>query len=266
MKVLSVVRTVGIVAVLMTGFAHLSSAEPMKLKLGNEGSYPPFSIITTEGKLSGMEPDLAREMCKRMEAECDIVTMDFKALLPSLISGKIDMIVSQLTPLPERLEKTEFTTPILLAPDSFIVSKEWYKGYDAAAFKGIKVAVQRGSSHAKYLKEHWPEADPVYYENPDQQQLDLLAGRVAAVFGAKLIWAMNLIAKPEGKDFKLSEEDFWVAGEVVGNSWALQKGQFDLLEKVNMAITSMVADCTYTKIRKKYLPIQTLAEEPAKCM
>jgi len=265
-KVFFVLKTAGIAALLMSGFAHLSSAEQMKLRLGNEGTYPPFSFITTAGKLSGMEPDLAREMCKRMDADCEIVTMDFKALLPSLISGKLDIIVSQLTPLPERLEKTEFTTPILLAPDSFIVSKDWDKGYDASAFKGVKVGVQRGSSHAKYLKEHWPDAVPVYYENPDQQQLDLLAGRVTAVFGAKLIWAMNFIDKPEGKDWKLSEQDFWVAGKVVGNSWAVQKGQLDLLEKVNSAITSMVADCTYTNIRKKYLSVQGLAEEPAKCM
>ena len=266
MKVFRVLRTAGIVAVLTAGFAHLSSADQTKLILGNEGSYPPFSIITTEGTLSGMEPELAREMCKRMEVDCEIVTMDFKALLPSLISGKIDMIASQLTPLPERLEKAEFTTPILLAPDTLIVAKDWDKGYDAAALKGVKVAVQRGSSHAKYLKEQWPGAIPVYYENPDQQQLDLLAGRVDAVFGAKLIWAMNLIEKPEGKDWKLSEEDFWVAGEVVGNSWAIQKGRLDLLESVNETIASMVADCTYTKIRMKYLPIQTLAEEPETCM
>jgi hypothetical protein len=77
---------------------------------------------------------------------------------------------------------------------------------------------------------------------------------------------MNLIEKPEGKDWKLSEEDFWVAGEVVGNSWALQKGRLDLLESVNETIAAMVADCTYTKIRMKYLPIQTLAEEPETCM
>ena len=69
-------------------------AQAAKLLLGNEGTYPPFSILGTDGSLSGLEPDLARAMCERMEAECEIVTMDFSALLPSLISGKIDMIVS----------------------------------------------------------------------------------------------------------------------------------------------------------------------------
>jgi arginine/ornithine transport system substrate-binding protein len=55
-----------------------------KLTFGNEGTYPPFSVIDPSGRLTGFEPELAREMCKRMDAECDIVAMDFKALIPSL--------------------------------------------------------------------------------------------------------------------------------------------------------------------------------------
>src|SRR5258708_30176829 len=66
-----------------------------KLKLGNEGIYPPFSIVDSDGKLKGIEPDWAREMCKRMNAECEFVVMDFKALIPSLLQSKFDALTSQ---------------------------------------------------------------------------------------------------------------------------------------------------------------------------
>ena len=49
-----------------------------------------------------MEPDLAREMCKRMKVECEIIVMDFKALIPSILQGKFDILISQLLPTPER--------------------------------------------------------------------------------------------------------------------------------------------------------------------
>src|SRR5580693_7060629 len=74
-----------------------------KLIFGNEGTYPPFSVIDPSGRLTGFEPELAREMCKRMNAECDIVAMDFKALIPSLLAGKLDGVVSQITPTPDRV-------------------------------------------------------------------------------------------------------------------------------------------------------------------
>ena len=65
-----------------------------RLKLGNEGIYPPFSIVDSNGNLTGIEPDWAREMCKRMNADCEFVVMDFKALIPSLLQGKFDALVS----------------------------------------------------------------------------------------------------------------------------------------------------------------------------
>ncbi len=255
-----------VVGLFALNFAQSAGAGDMKLKLGNEGSYPPFSILGTDGELSGMEPDLAWAVCERMGADCEIVAMDFKALLPSLIAGKIDMIASQLTPKPERLEKTEFTRAVLYAPDGFVVPNTWDKGYDEAAMSSVKVGVQRGSSHADYLRLNWSDAEPVYYENPDQMQLDLVNGRINAVFGQKLIWAANLIDKPEGSDWKLSEVDFWVGGEGEGLHWAVQKGQTDLAEKINEAIVSLVEDCTYTEIRKKYLSVQTMPDEPANCL
>lgn len=57
----------------------VTPAQAEKLVLGNEGSYPPFSMVDPSGRLTGFEPDLAREMCKRMKVDCEIVVMDFKA-------------------------------------------------------------------------------------------------------------------------------------------------------------------------------------------
>ena len=118
-----------------------------------------------------------------MGANCEITAMDFSALLPSLISGKIDMIVSQLTPLPERLEATEFPVPVILNPEGFVVPKGWDKGWDNAAMSGMRLGVYKGSSHAKYVEVELPDATPVYFENNDEMLLDLKAGRIDGVFG-----------------------------------------------------------------------------------
>src|SRR5271167_4343553 len=83
------------------------------LKLGNEGTYPPFSILASDGTLTGMEPELAREMCKRLGADCEIVPMDLKALIPAMLQGKLDGITTQLTPTPERRERVLFSRIIM---------------------------------------------------------------------------------------------------------------------------------------------------------
>ena len=71
-----------------------SRRRPINSKLGNEGIFPPFSMVDSDGNLTGIEPDWAREMCKRMNAECEFMVMDFKALIPSMLQGKFDALVS----------------------------------------------------------------------------------------------------------------------------------------------------------------------------
>ena len=246
----------------------LSSA-PTKaetLTLGNEGTYPPFSMIEADGTLKGLEPELAEAICDHIEADCEIQAMDFNALLPSLVSGKIDMIASQLWPTPERLENAEFTEPVLFNPNAFIVPKSWHKGYSPEAMNGLRVAVIQGSSQAKFLRESYPGLTLVPYDNPDQMQLDLLAGRVDAAFGAKLNWIITLIDQPEGADWMVSDEDFWDTGEPVGLSWAAQKGNAELVGRINDALDALIEDCTYTNIRKKYFSQPTSPREPDNCL
>jgi len=38
-----------------------TSVRAEHLKLGNEGVYPPFSVVDSNGHLTGIEPDWARE-------------------------------------------------------------------------------------------------------------------------------------------------------------------------------------------------------------
>jgi ABC-type amino acid transport substrate-binding protein len=268
-------RRTAAIALLCLGAATLvhaaAPARAEKLKLGNEGVYPPFSMVDPSGKLTGVEPDLAREMCKRMKVECEIIAMDFKALIPSLLQGKFDILVSQLSPTPERKEKLLFGTPIVYNPTTFVVpvtskyefTKEGMKG------KALKIALQRGAATVKYIQDRYGDSlDYVFYDNPDQMRLDLLAGRINMVFDSKINWTIELISKPEGKDWKLDGGEHWIGDPAIaegerGFSWAVRKGDDALLARMNAALKEILADCTYTRIRKVYLDITTLAADAA---
>ena len=256
------------------GLALLAAApaEAEKLRLGNEGVYPPFSMVDSSGKLTGMEPDLAREMCARLKVECEITVMDFKALIPSMLQGKFDAIVTQIAPTAERKEKVLFGIPVVYNPGIFVIPKD--AAYDPStkegvAGKGLKIGLQRGAAMVKYVQERYGDAfEYVLYDNPDQIRLDLLAGRINLTFDSKINWTLELIEKPEGKDWKLAGGDRWVGDPAVpelerGYSWITQKKDQALLDRMNVVVAEMIKDCTYTKIRKKYLQITTLTQEEA---
>jgi len=187
MKYGRVMASIGVAASLLAGGTATAFAE--KLVLGNEGSYPPFSMVNASGALTGLEPDLAREMCKRMKVECEIVVMDFKALIPALLQNKLDAVVSQTKPLPERKEKVLFGRPVLFNPDSWVVPAAKNYTFTKEGLKGARIGLQRGSAQAKYVAETFGDAVTIVsYDNPDQIRLDLASGRLDMSLGPKISW------------------------------------------------------------------------------
>jgi ABC-type amino acid transport substrate-binding protein len=265
--------TKGLAALALIAAAVLSRqpASADTLKFGNEGTYPPFSVVDSSGKLTGMEPDLAREMCKRMGAECDIVVMDFKALIPSMLQGKLDGVTSQITPLPERKERALFSRVILQNNFRFVVPKDSHYAFTKEGLKGIKIGVQRGGASTKYVTDAFGDAvQQVLYDNPDQIKLELLSHRIDMTFGAEINWRLELIEKPEGKDWKQDGPSFWLGDQGLpeeerGLSWIVRKDSEPLLQRMNAALTAIIDDCTYTKIRTKYISFPVLPAE-AKCV
>jgi arginine/ornithine transport system substrate-binding protein len=247
------------------------SASAETLRLGNEGVYPPFSMVDAAGNLTGVEPDLAREMCKRMGVECEFVVMDFKALIPSLLQGKFDILVSQVTPTAERKEKLLFSTRIVSNPMVFIVPDdgEYELTEEGLKGRGMKLALQRGGAHIPIAKEMFGDSvEYVLYDNPDQFHLDMTSGRINMSFEAKLNSQVDFLSKPEGAAFKMAPGEYWIGEASVpeaerGMAWVVRKDQEELLARMDEALTAIIADCTYTSIRKQYLEVSILPEDEA---
>jgi arginine/ornithine transport system substrate-binding protein len=273
LRILPMRRLITLVAAASLGLGTLigTSAQAEKLRLGNEGIFPPFSMVDSDGSVKGVEPDLAREMCKRMNVECEIIVMDFKALVPSILQGKFDILISQLLPTPERKEKLTLSRGLFRNPSTFVVpaNSQYVFTKEGLRGKGIKIALQRGAATIKWVQDRFGDAiEYSFYDNPDQEKLDLLAGRVNMLFQLKINATIELIMKPEGKGWKLDGGEYEIGQENLpenerGLAWAVRKGDDALIKRMNVALDSIFADCTYTRIRKKYLDITTGPEDAA---
>jgi arginine/ornithine transport system substrate-binding protein len=247
------------------------SAKAEKLRLGNEGVFPPFSMVDSDGTVKGVEPDLAREMCKRLNVECEIMVMDFKALVPSLNQGKFDVLILQLLQTTERRERLGLLRRLFTNPSTFVVpknsnytfTKEGLKG------KGIRLGLQKGGANSKWAQQQFGDAiEYVSYDNPDQMKLDLIAGRVNMLVMLKINATTQIMMKPDGKDWKIDGGEYNIGQDDIpeadrGLTWAVRKGEDALVKRLNGALDAIIADCTYTAIRKKYLDITTLPDDAA---
>ncbi len=73
-----------------------------ELRVGISGDMPPMNLLTKDDKIIGVDVDLATMIADAMGVRLNVQRIDFNGLLPALESGRIDMIVSNMTMTPDR--------------------------------------------------------------------------------------------------------------------------------------------------------------------
>ena len=92
------------------GICNQSLANIKTLKVGLTADYPPFEF-TKQGQLQGFSVDFAKKLAAAMGSNIEFFDMSFNALIPSLQSRKIDMIISSMTITEERKKSVDFSAP-----------------------------------------------------------------------------------------------------------------------------------------------------------
>ncbi|HAR32448.1 MAG TPA: amino acid ABC transporter [Gammaproteobacteria bacterium] len=102
------------------------------LRVGNAiVGLPSAAIIDNE--ISGYEIELAMRFAHATGRRPEYVTVDWGALIPSLVSGKIDLIIAGMYITPERAERIDFSAPYHRSENNVFVLKRNLAGAAAAA-------------------------------------------------------------------------------------------------------------------------------------
>ena len=81
------------------------------LRLGTAAVTEPFSFVDGSHKVVGLDIELAQRVAQKRGMKLEIVNMEFGAMIPALISGKVDMIAACITVTEERAKKVLFSEP-----------------------------------------------------------------------------------------------------------------------------------------------------------
>lgn len=98
--------------------------EKGELVIGMTGKQPPLNMKYKDGRIIGLEPELARLMAGAMGVTLNIRQMDFFELFPALESGGVDMILSGMTMTPQRNLKMAFVGPYFVTGKSFLTKAD----------------------------------------------------------------------------------------------------------------------------------------------
>ena len=79
------------------------------LRLGTAAVTEPFSFIDGTQQVVGLDIELARRVAQKQGKTLEVMNMDFGAMIPALLAGKVDMIGACITVTEERAKKILFS-------------------------------------------------------------------------------------------------------------------------------------------------------------
>ncbi len=217
------------------------------VKVGLEGTYPPFNFQDENGKLTGFEVEFAEALAKELGVKAEFQPSKWDGILAALESKRLDLVINQVTISEERKQKYDFSTPYTVSGIQALVRKGNEDSIKSAAdLAGKKVGVGLGTNYEQWLKENAPKADIRTYDDDPTKFQDLNVGRIDAILVDRLA-AFEMIEKTGGR--------LAVAGEPFSrqeSGIALRKGDPELLAAIDKAIAKLKADGTLKAISEKW--------------
>ncbi|MCF6320664.1 MAG: transporter substrate-binding domain-containing protein [Rhizobiaceae bacterium] len=227
-----------------------------QLRIGVDGTYPPFSHRNIDGEYSGLDIDVANALCKAMKSKCEFIQFEYDNLLAALRGKKIDMVVASIPINDQRLELVDFSNPYLQLPSAVLVRKDSIiSGLSADDMKNAQIGVINSSPHGEYVRTHLPDANITQYQNLTELQIDLANQRLDAIVGNGLL-IYNWLQTPDGsiccKLLGTLPYDTQINGE--GAAIVLRKNSAELKAKINKALKAIKTSKRLGNITRTYLP------------
>lgn len=230
------------------------------LRIATEGAYPPFNFVDESGEVKGFDVEIAKALCAEMQAECEIVTQAWDGIIPGLKAGKYDAIVASMSITDKRKEAVDFTDPYYAAGAALVAPKDSDITYTPEGLDGKTIGVQRATTYANLVEQKFPGATLKTYDTVENHNLDLQAGRLDGVV-AQQVLMYNWLETEGGDTFEFKGEpvkDVEYIGS--GAGIAVEKGNAELLARLNDALDTIQQNGTYAEINARYFPFSISAE------
>jgi polar amino acid transport system substrate-binding protein len=206
--------------------------------------------VPERNTFEGFEPELARCLTQELMGAADQATWSPVApgeRIPRILQGELDMVLSQLTITPERLEIVDFSDPYLVAYEAVLVSEASpIQTLEDLRGKTVAVAEDTASFH-RYTKLH-PEIQLVTTAKESDGVHLLLAGKVDGVANDTVNLEGLLATMPQSDVAQLRTIDVSSSFDPKPFGVCLRKGSPIFLSKLNQALAKLKADGTIEQL------------------
>ncbi len=223
------------------------SSKGEAITFGTNAEFPPFEYVTSSGvigEFDGIDMAIAKQIAEDNGMTAKMENMEFDSLLVALQNGQIDAVIAGMTATDERRETVDFSTPYYTATQVMIVRED----SDIAAAADMadkKICVIQGYTGEVCVQDMGYSYEA--FKKGTEAVMELVNGKCDVVV-IDSATAQKYVGDNEG--LKIVEDPG--AFESEEYAIAVQKGNTELLDKINKSIDKMIADGSINELAVKY--------------
>jgi len=223
------------------------------LRVGVTANYPPL-IEKQDGKLAGIEIDLGNQVGKDLDKRMEYMEMPWEQLIPALVDGKIDIIMSGMSITAGRKKKIAFTDSYLEIGQMAITRVKEVKNLGsltALLNAPITVGFEANTTGEAFVMDNMHNAKPKAVASIDAAIVALRNGEIDAfVHDAPTVWRIG--SDPAYHDliglyWPLTDENL---------GWGVRISDPALLQALNEQIAAMKKDGRLSRIVRKWIKVR----------
>lgn len=251
-KILIILLGLTIIGTLSIGCSSQEQTENSKVKplvVGMELAYPPFETKDDKGEPAGISVDLAKALGEFLERPVKIENTNWDGLIPSLQTGKVDVVISSMTITEERKEVVDFSIPYSRSYLALLVNQD--SGISTLADldqEGMVIDVKKGTIGSVYAKKHLTKATVNALSSENASVTEVLQGKADAFIYDQLTIYRQYQANKDITDIvQIPAQDSEDWGMVV------KKGNSELLNQINDFIKEYKENNQFDELTNKYM-------------
>lgn len=246
-KITRILLALTVVSVVMVGCQKQDKKDT--LVVGMELAYPPFETKDEKGNPTGISADFMKDFGDYIGKDIQIENISWDGLIPSLQTGKVDMVMSSMTITDDRKQTVDFSLPYANAMLAVLSYKDSnIQSIDDLNKEGMTLAVKTGSTGYLYAKEHLKNANIVALPDESACVTEVSQGKADGFIYDQLTIYRNYMKNKETTKalfIPFQDADQW--------GIAVKKGNTELKEQLDTFISQYQKDGGFDKLSEKYL-------------
>jgi polar amino acid transport system substrate-binding protein len=240
-----------VLALSVIAFSGCVEEDENKVIIGTSADFPPFEYLDDDGNIIGFDIDMTKGILENLGYNVEVKDITFDSLIPSLQTGKIDVIAAAMTITSEREEQVDFTNPYYEADQSvLVVDSSTFELNNTIDLQNYTVGSQTGTTGAAWVEEHLVENGSMSEQNFSRYDtytlavLDLINENIDAV----------VLDKPVAEAFVANRDVKIIDTIITGESYglAVEQGNTDLLAELNQGLSDLIGSQEWTNLVSTY--------------